>query len=96
VSKGEATQPKHILISFVGSDIAKQDKSITKTKEEAKQLADEIAAKVKANPASFQQYLKSSDKGSAQQGGIVGWNLPVKNNLLNLFKILSILLQKVL
>ena len=87
VSKGEATQPKHILISFVGSDIAKQDKSITKTKEQAKQLADEIAAKVKANPASFQQYLpESSDKGSAQQGGIVGWNLPGQKQFVKPFQ----------
>ena len=87
MSKGEATQPKHILISFVGSDIAKQDKSITKTKEQAKQLADEIAAKVKVDPASFQQYLpESSDKGSAQQGGIVGWNLPGQKQFVKPFQ----------
>ena len=85
-SKAEATMPKHILISYVGTDVAKQDKTITRTKEEAKKLADEIAAKVKANPMAFQEYLpESSDKGSAQQGGTLGWVLPENNQFVKPF-----------
>ena len=73
---------KHILISYVGTDVAKQDKTITRTKEEAKKLADEIAAKVKANPMSLQEFLpESSDKGSAQQGGT-----PVSYTHLDVYK----------
>ena len=85
-SKAEATMPKHILISYVGTDVAKQDKTITRTKEDAKKLADEIAAKIKANPMDFQQYLpESSDKGSAQQGGTLGWVLPENNQFVKPF-----------
>ena len=85
-SKAEATMPKHILISYVGTDVAKQDKTITRTKEEAKKLADDIAAKVKANPMSFQEFLpESSDKGSAQQGGTLGWVLPENNQFVKPF-----------
>lgn len=76
-ARSEATMPKHILISFAGTDVAKQDKTITRTKEEAKKLADDIAAQVKANPMKFQEFLAmSSDPGSAQQGGSLGWVLP--------------------
>lgn len=75
--KSEATMPKHILISYIGTDVAKQDKTITRTKEEAKKLADDIAAQVKADPTKFQQFLPmSSDPSSAQQGGTLGWVLP--------------------
>ena len=86
IGKSEATMPKHILISFAGTDIAKQDKTITRTKEEAKKLADDIAAQIKADPAKFQQFLPlSSDKGSAQQGGTLGWVLPNNNQFVKPF-----------
>ena len=86
VGKSEATMPKHILISFVGTDVAKQDNTITRTKEQAKKLADDIAAQIKANPMKFQDFLpESSDKGSAQQGGVLGWVLPNSNQFVKPF-----------
>lgn len=86
IGKSEATMPKHILISFVGTDVANQDKTITRTKEDAKKLADDIAAQIKANPMKFQEFLPlSSDKGSAQQGGTLGWVLPNNNQFVKPF-----------
>lgn len=86
VGKAEATMPKHILISFVGTDVAKQDKTITRSKEQAKKLADDIASQIKLNPLKFQEFLpQSSDKGSAQQGGTLGWVLPDNNQFVKPF-----------
>ncbi len=73
----DSTETRHILISYKDTEIGKQDKSVTRTKEQAKKLADSIYAAVKANPASFGDDLKfSDDKGSAAQGGNVGWTTP--------------------
>ncbi len=73
----DSTETRHILISYKDTEIGKQDKSVTRTKEQAKKLADSIYAAVKANPASFSDDLKfSDDKGSAAQGGNVGWTTP--------------------
>ncbi len=84
--KSEATLPKHILIAFAGTDVAKQDPSIKRTKEEAKKLADSIATQVKADPAKFTQFVSfSADKGSAQQGGMLQWVLPGKSGFVKPF-----------
>ncbi|MEJ8583020.1 SurA N-terminal domain-containing protein [Riemerella anatipestifer] len=84
--KSEATLPKHILITFLGTDVAKQDPSIKRTKEEAKKLADSIAAQVKVEPAKFAQFVSlSADKGSAQQGGMLQWVLPGKSGFVKPF-----------
>lgn len=70
----DSTLSRHILIAFKGSP-AGQD--VTRTKEEAKKLADSIGAAVKANPAKFEDFIKlSNDTGSAQQGGSLGWTTP--------------------
>ena len=75
----DSTETRHILISYKDTEIGKQDKSVTRTKEQAKKLADSIYAAVKANPATFADDLKfSDDKGSAAQGGNVGWTTPAQ------------------
>lgn len=69
----DSTLSRHILIGYKGNP-AINDPTIKRTKAAAKKLADSIYAAVKANPASFDQLVKlSADKGSAAQGGNVGW-----------------------
>lgn len=70
----DSTLSKHILISYKGNQAAGE---VTRSKEEAKKLADSIGAVVKANPAKFVEFLKySSDPGSASKGGELGWTTP--------------------
>lgn len=70
----DSTLSRHILISYKGNQAGAD---VTRTKEEAKKLADSIGAVVKADPAKFTEFLKySSDPGSAAQGGSVGWTTP--------------------
>ncbi|WP_100075963.1 SurA N-terminal domain-containing protein [Chryseobacterium camelliae] len=70
----DSTLSRHILIAFKGSPAGE---GVTRTKEEAKKLADSIGAVVKANPAKFTEFLKlSNDPNSAAQGGSLGWTTP--------------------
>ena len=65
---------RHILVTYKGNQAGE---GVTRSKEEAKKLADSIGAIVKATPAKFAEFLKySSDPGSAAQGGSVGWTTP--------------------
>jgi len=70
----DSTLSRHILIAFKGSPAGQ---GVTRTKEEAKKLADSIGAIVKANPSKFTEFLKlSNDPSSAAQGGSLGWTTP--------------------
>ncbi|MBW8362363.1 MAG: peptidylprolyl isomerase [Kaistella sp.] len=70
----DSTLSRHILVSYKGNQAGASE---TRSKEEAKKLADSIGAAVKADPNKFADFLKySSDPGSAQQGGSVGWTTP--------------------
>ena len=70
----DSTLSRHILVSYKGNQAGANE---TRTKEEAKKLADSIGAVLKATPAKFGEFLKySSDPGSAGQGGSVGWTTP--------------------
>ena len=70
----DSTLSRHILVSYKGNQAGANE---TRSKDEAKKLADSIGAIVKANPAKFTEFLKySSDPGSAAQGGSVGWTTP--------------------
>ena len=63
----------HILISFKGAKMS--DAKVTRTKEEAKKLATDLAKKAKGAKADgFGALAKkfSDDKGSAQNGGDLG------------------------
>lgn len=70
----DSTLSRHILIAFKGSPAGE---GVTRSKEQAKKLADSIGAIVKANPAKFTEYIKlSNDPSSAAQGGSLGWTTP--------------------
>lgn len=70
----DSTLSRHILIAFKGSPAGE---GVTRTKEQAKKLADSIGAIVKATPAKFTEFLKlSNDPNSAAQGGSLGWTTP--------------------
>ena len=70
----DSTLSRHILIAFKGSPAGE---SVTRSKEQAKKLADSIGAIVKANPGKFTEFLKlSNDPSSAAQGGSLGWTTP--------------------
>ena len=70
----DSTLSRHILVSYKGNQAGGD---ATRTKDEAKKLADSIGAVVKADPSKFTEFLKySSDPGSASQGGSVGWTTP--------------------
>ncbi|MGZ5273309.1 MAG: SurA N-terminal domain-containing protein, partial [Kaistella sp.] len=70
----DSTLSRHILVSYKGNQAGANE---TRTKEQAKKLADSIGAILKATPAKFAEFLKySSDPGSAGQGGSVGWTTP--------------------
>jgi peptidyl-prolyl cis-trans isomerase D len=70
----DSTLSRHILISYKGNQAAGTS---TRTKEQAKKLADSITTIVKADPSKFTEFLKySADPNSAAQGGSVGWTTP--------------------
>lgn len=69
----DSTLSSHILIAYKGADRS----TATRTKEEAKTLAEKILAEVKANPAKFQEELAKSDEPNAvERQGSVGWTTP--------------------
>lgn len=70
----DSTLSRHILVAYKGSPAGN---GVTRTKEQAKKLADSIGAIVKQDPSKFTQMLKfSSDPSSAAQGGSLGWTTP--------------------
>lgn len=70
----DSTLSRHILVSYKGNQAGENE---TRTKEQAKKLADSIGAVIKANPGKFAEFLKySADPSSAAQGGSVGWTTP--------------------
>ncbi|ROI08024.1 peptidylprolyl isomerase [Chryseobacterium sp. H3056] len=70
----DSTLSRHILVTYKGNQVGGAE---TRSKEEAKKLADSIGNAVKADPSKFAEFLKySADPGSAAQGGSVGWTTP--------------------
>jgi len=69
----DSTLSKHILISYKGAERS----TATRTKEQAKKIADSLLAVVKGNPAKFAEGLKLSDEPNAvERNGSVGWTTP--------------------
>ena len=61
----------HVLIAYKGA--MRANAKITRTKEEAKKLAGEIAKQLKADPKKFEEVAATkSDGPSAAQGGRLG------------------------
>jgi peptidyl-prolyl cis-trans isomerase D len=69
----DSTLSKHILIAFKGAERS----TATRTKEQAKKIADSLMAVIKGNPAKFAEGLKLSDEPNAvERNGNVGWTTP--------------------
>ncbi|WP_139421624.1 peptidylprolyl isomerase [Chryseobacterium mulctrae] len=69
----DSTLSNHILIAYKGAERS----TATRTKEEAKKIADSLMARIKANPAKFAEGLKLSDEpGAVERKGSVGWTTP--------------------
>lgn len=70
----DSTLSRHILVTYKGNQAGGNE---TRSKEEAKKLADSIGAVLKTAPQKFTEFLQySADPGSAAQGGSVGWTTP--------------------
>lgn len=71
----DSTESKHILIRYVGTMRAPE--TITKTKEEARKLADSLLSVVKRDKSKFAELAEEfSDDGSADNGGDLGNSTP--------------------
>lgn len=69
----DSTLSKHILIAYKGAERS----TATRTKEQAKKIADSLMAAIKGNPAKFAEGLKLSDEPNAvERNGSVGWTTP--------------------
>ncbi|MDQ0592443.1 peptidyl-prolyl cis-trans isomerase D [Chryseobacterium ginsenosidimutans] len=69
----DSTLSKHILIAYKGAERS----TATRTKEQAKKIADSLLVTIKANPAAFANGLKLSDEPNAvERNGSVGWTTP--------------------
>ncbi|MFW2134817.1 SurA N-terminal domain-containing protein [Chryseobacterium sp. TY4] len=69
----DSTMSSHILIGYKGAERS----TATRTKEQAKKLADSILADVKSNASNFDKDLKFSDEPNAvERKGSVGWTTP--------------------
>ncbi|MFC0428467.1 peptidylprolyl isomerase [Chryseobacterium scophthalmum] len=69
----DSTLSNHILIAYKGAERS----TATRTKEEAKKIADSLMAGIKANPTKFAEGLKLSDEpGAVERKGSVGWTTP--------------------
>lgn len=64
---------RHILITWKG--LSNADKSVTRTKAEAKALADKVLKEARANPAGFAALADkyTEDPGGKGKGGDLGW-----------------------
>ncbi len=70
--KVPSVQASHVLISYKGGQ--KSPETVTRTKEEAKKLANELLAVAKKPETDFVEFAKkNSDGPSATKGGDLGW-----------------------
>lgn len=84
-----STKVSHVLVAYKGAMRAAE--TITRTKEEAKALADGYLTQVNANPAAIDQLARtnSDDPGAVQNGGVYdvtpdgGWAEAFKNFAVN-------------
>lgn len=71
----DSINSSHILISYAGTEVAQSNPSITRTREQAKVLADSILNMAKSNPSNFTNLVStySDDGGSKVKNGNIGW-----------------------
>lgn len=71
----DSADSKHILIRYEGTIRAPE--TVTRTKDEAKKLADSLLTVIKKDKSKFTELAKEfSDDGSADQGGDLGTSTP--------------------
>jgi len=70
--KADSVKTSHILVTYEGTRV---DASVTRTKEEAKALADSLTAVVRRSSSKFAELAGefSSDRQSAENGGQLNW-----------------------
>ena len=71
----DSAKARHILIAFQGSPIGA---GVTRTKAQAKELADSLATVVKANKGKFAELASefSADTSNKEEAGDLGWASP--------------------
>lgn len=79
----DSINSSHILISYMGSEVAQRDASITRTREQARVLADSILNMAKSNPSNFTNLVStySDDAGSKLKNGNIGWTSRNSQNI---------------
>ncbi|MGB7785846.1 MAG: peptidylprolyl isomerase [Salinimicrobium sp.] len=71
----DSAKARHILIAFQGSPVGQ---NVTRTKQEAKKLADSLASAVKSNKDKFESLASefSADTSNKEEAGELGWFTP--------------------
>src|SRR5690606_8194351 len=71
----DSIKSSHILISYAGTQVAQGNPAITRTRDEARVLADSILNMANSNPSNFTNLVStySEDAGSKTQNGSIGW-----------------------
>lgn len=79
----DSINSSHILISYAGSEVAQNNPSITRTREQAKVLADSILNMARSNPSNFTNLVStySDDAGSKVKNGNIGWTSRNSQNI---------------
>lgn len=79
----DSINSSHVLISYAGTEVAQSQGNITRTRDQAKVLADSILNMAKANPSNFTNLVStySDDAGSKVKGGNIGWTSRNAQNL---------------
>lgn len=79
----DSISSSHVLVSYAGSEVAQNNPAITRTREQAKVLADSIFSQAKSNPSNFTNLVStySDDAGSKAKNGSIGWTSRNAQNL---------------
>lgn len=79
----DSISSSHVLVSYSGTEVAQNNPSITRTREQAKVLADSIFNMAKSTPSNFTNLVAtySDDAGSKAKNGSIGWTSRNAQNL---------------
>lgn len=79
----DSISSSHVLVSYAGTEVAQGNPAITRTREQAKVLADSILSMAKSNPSNFSNLVStySDDAGSKLKNGSIGWTSRNAQNL---------------